>query len=622
MPACLLMGLWSGLHCLLTWFCLLRCSHERLNDTCATALCAVTVCCQVDDHSVDIKIVHSFRASYAQPIEEVRQTAARSWQQRALHGGDGDAADKAGTASDSSSGSSSSRQQRHQHGRGVHVHRGLHHHAHHHHHHNHHHHVHEHNSRASSVEHCVECTEIVDSEECMLPPDIKRCAACVVHEHDTGTDTDAHDAEHLQPSSNSSCGMPTQPHSIRSRRSSAATAEPAAPEDEEEDSQPPGRAFAEAGQAGNAASPSPFAGASPFAASPFQAAGEPLQPFSLPDAPGAAPEVQAVAAAAAAAAARSKAQQGAASPDVGAAARSPQHHWQRQWQPKHQQHQQQQVSFAPPDPSNRQRGGGRLSVEVLRTPDGRTDSAGEHVVSPTAISDASDDVAAQLQQWQREHMCSDDKRLGYHFQRHQLLQQLLQQPSSEVMYPEAAAAAHHESDGQQQHQQPVHVRLTHKRTAHGHEQVEVSPAAGPDRPQQQQRQSDQQLQLVRQQQQWMQSPQLQQQVPWEAKLNQLDMNVLRPPAGFAPLSGQKLPQYVLAHPDEQHWQQQQQHSQEHSNSLALAEVGRPVDRFAPHPGLVAHLQGKTPLGHRAPALGFQPRSVGLHVCCIVRWLVC
>lgn len=272
-----------------------------------------------------------------------------------------------------------------------------------------------------------------------------------------------------------------------------------------------------------------------------------------------------------------------------------------------------------------------LRVEVLQGSDRSSDC--DAVVSPSAVSHDSDGVAAAAgaQPTQQQQQRSE-QRLGRHYTQHQRLQELLQaQPSSELMYAAAhdpASAAHH---GQQQQQHPVHVRLTHKRTAHGHEEVRVSHSHDhadsstlPGSPQQQQqqrqrRQSDQQLQLVRQEQQWMQHhpeqqqhhQQQQQRLPWEQNISQLDMNVLRPPAGFTHLSGQAgLPQYVLAHDALQHPHDLQPGANTHtdmsSSSIVPVEAGQ-LDRYAPHPGLLAHLQGRAPMVPRHPALGFQPR---------------
>jgi hypothetical protein len=295
---------------------------------------------------------------------------------------------------------------------------------------------------------------------------------------------------------------------------------------------------------------------------------------------------------------------------------------------QHKQHQQHQHrnehETSIPGASSRgshHRGGG-LRVEVLKGGSNTTGSGDcDAVVSPSAVSHDSDGVYEQLQQWQEQHRGYP---LGQQFQRHQLLQQLLQeQPLSAVMY----AAAHdplspgRQHQQQQQQQQPVHVRLTHKRTAHGHEEVRVSQGHGhtdnstgpgsPQEPQQRQRrQSDQQLQLVRQEQQWMhhtQQQQQQQRLPWEQNINQLDMNVLRPPAGFTHLSGHGLPHYVLAHDALQQPQDQQQGADGSiSSSIVPAGAGQ-VDRYAPHPGLLAHLQGRAPMVPRHPALGWQPR---------------
>jgi hypothetical protein len=43
------------------------------------------------------------------------------------------------------------------------------------------------------------------------------------------------------------------------------------------------------------------------------------------------------------------------------------------------------------------------------------------------------------------------------------------------------------------------------------------------------------------------------------------------------------------------------------NGTLVPAASPQMDRYAPHPRLVAHLQGKSPMARRHPALGFQPR---------------
>jgi ribosomal protein L12E/L44/L45/RPP1/RPP2 len=187
---------------------------------CALLLCVL----QVDGHSMDVRIVHSFTANFDDPLEQVYKRAVAANQAAA-------AAAAAAGASGRPPLPSSSRPQAH--GRQAH-----------------HQHKHEHKHDGESDEHGCTCLELQEEDERMLPNDIKRSAACVVHELHTDAET-----EHSAATTSCDESM-SQPSSIDSIAAAAVTA----------------AAAAAAGAQG--------AAASPFGGSPFQAVGQ--QPFSVP----------------------------------------------------------------------------------------------------------------------------------------------------------------------------------------------------------------------------------------------------------------------------------------------------------------------------------------------------
>lgn len=530
----------------------------------------------MDDHNVDVRIVHGFRATYDEPIANVRKraetyllqqhaaeaaAAAASLQQKgpAVAGQDQvQTAAAEATAAAQYAGSSHNVGHQQQDRMPSHS---------------------EHQQHHPQSDHytdhsglgCV-CRELHEGEDGLIPDYVKRTADCVVHEQDTGTESEY--------------------ASLHSATLSSASGRPSITNlNELTDSQM--QASAAGMQAGGKEAVGSAAGAgSPFAASPFQAGN--LEPFSLPSSSRTALQQQ--------------------QPDVtGQPLRYP-----------YKQPHEGQVDHSvrnKADNTSVQHGGRRLSVGVLRTADHRTDEtrgSSSAVAQPTAVH--SDGTTAESVQSAGEVNNSSNPLPGHQQQQNTTQQQqqpLVSSPSSSVFVADSVpstaggvAVAPGPAVGQDwQQQQPVLVTLRHRKTAHGHQQIDVQPLPTADciegQQQIEQQQGfdssiEQQEDLAHQKHlQHVTLQQQQQQQQYQNTMTQLDMNILHPPEGFLPLSGDK------SHQAQQHHSQQdQQHAWGPRQDLALVPTPK-----NPAPTLMMprpSIQGKQP-PRAQPREGFVPR---------------
>eukprot|EP00879_Flechtneria_rotunda_P003725 GHRR01003963.1.p1 GENE.GHRR01003963.1~~GHRR01003963.1.p1 ORF type:complete len:855 (+),score=369.40 GHRR01003963.1:504-3068(+) len=513
---------------------------------------------RADGHSVDVKIVHSFRAQYAEPIDEIRAKARAELQRR-------HAATRAAAAADAAAmlQQQLGKQQQQQHlprdPQRQHVRQG------------------------SGPQHTV-CTELRADEEQLLPDTIRRTSSCFVHEHDPSSGTDYQqssyqasstaagtlsNASSLQPSSQDSSLLHTAPQSL-----DAVSAD--------------GWHSATVGGNGHAAAQSllaaadlPFAAAqSPFATSASQsAAGEPA---GIPG-----QHIRQ-------AATGGSSEQWQQMPPLPVAEKSRRHsHWQQQ---RHQQHHRHggQASH----------GGQRLSIEVMQAYGANASSStgapptmatqpsfiedGDaiehsdsqpgsshavfkqhqqhrhakhiHWASPQQQHQQVADLQGELQEQhhQQHHHVGWQEQQQVHESSNDLSATLAKQPTTAV-FPAPTSAG----EPPERH---VLVTMTKRKTAHGHKEIQIEPVhEGP---------AADRLNNEEQQPQQQEPEQEQHQVAaWTAYGpgdNVMDLNVVQPPADFAPLSGNQRDVGAAA-ASHSHHMADGKHAQHH----AAIVVGRP-----------------------------------------------